>query len=65
MWSPERGDVFESRSYEGLVGSTLCLLGSWSDIASQGGHGGVCVFRDVIYMLSPRKVVAYGDSLVF
>ena len=47
------------RQYSLLVGI------SWSDVASQEGHGGVCFFRDVIYMLTPGKVAAYGDSQVF
>ena len=55
----------EAYSRVGLVGSTLCLLGSWSDVASEEGHGGVCFFRDVIYMLTPGKVAAYGDFQVF
>ena len=33
--------------------------------ASKEGHGRVCFFRDSFYMLTPGKVVAYGDSQVF
>ena len=65
MSRPDCLGVFESQSYEGLVGSTLCLLGSWSDVMSQEGHGVVCFFKDVIYMVTPGKVAAYGDSQVF